>query len=111
MIYLPKLEYFVPCLNYCLIKSLSLLEFQEHSHQLFYDWNLLAIEQLQKQPLFNQHLIDIQNKQQCGINIRYGKSGDRFDIWNIEKRNQRFSTKRLQKKKEQAMKMHSYVPG
>lgn len=31
MIYLPKLEYFVPCLNYCLIKSLSLFEFQEHS--------------------------------------------------------------------------------
>jgi hypothetical protein len=31
MIYLPKLEYFVPCQNYSLIKSLSLLEFQEHS--------------------------------------------------------------------------------
>lgn len=99
---LPKLEYFVPSEHYTFVKILSLTEVQEYCHQLFFDWHLTAIDHLQRQPLFTQHLLDIKNKTECGINIRHGKSGTKFDLWGIEKRNQRFSNKREENKRKKA---------
>jgi hypothetical protein len=78
IISMPKIEYSVQSENFTFIKTLSLFEVQEYLSVAFMDWHAIALKQLEFQPKFNQHLLDITNKINCGFNIksnRYGKTG------------------------------------
>lgn len=49
---MPKIEYTVQSQNFTFVKTLSLSEVQEFVKINFFDWHLLALENLESQPKF-----------------------------------------------------------
>ena len=111
---MPKIEYTLQSENFTFIKTLSIQDVQQFLQANFFDWHLMALETLEQQDKFKQHLLDITNKINCGFNIksnRYGKTGQMSEPQPLDIRNNRLSLKKRAKLLEKVRCCHSYVPG
>ena len=78
IISLPRIEYSNQSENFIFIKVLNSEEVAEYLSCGFADWHKTALQQLQRYSMFNQQLLDIQNRVEVGVNLKsrtFGRSG------------------------------------